>query len=91
MKQYIDDDNMDDELKNNLSTVAVFCYAILSPYIAQYLTSEQFSALVVAVTGVLLVLYSERHPRDNSNTCDCEMKETILNDEYTVDPVDGDD
>ena len=83
---------MDDELKNELSTIAVFCYAILSPYIAQYLTSEQFSALVVAITGVLLVLYSERHPRDTANKdCNCvDNEEIILNEEYTLDPNDGD-
>lgn len=83
---------MDDELKNELSTIAVFCYAILSPYIAQYLTSEQFSALVVAITGVLLVLYSERHPRDVGNKdCNCGNEEIIMNDEYTVDPTDDGD
>lgn len=83
---------MDDELKNELSSIAVFCYAVLSPYIAQYLTSEQFSALVVAITGVLLVLYSERHPRDTANNdCNCGNEEIIMNDEYTVDPTDDGD
>lgn len=86
---------MNDELKNNLSTIAVLCYAVLSPYIAQYLTADQFSALVVAVTGVLLVVYSARHPNTmevfgNNKGCDCENEEIILNEEYTLDPLEDD-
>ena len=87
---------MDDDLKNNLSTIAVLCYAILSPYIAQYLTAEQFSALFIAIVGVIFVIYSARHPNTmgifGNNGCDCEMEEEIiLNEEYTLDPLDDGD
>ena len=88
---------MDDDLKNNLSTIAVLVYTIISPYIAQYLTQDQFSALVVAITGVLLVVYSARHPNTmeifgNDYTCDCGCdEEIILNEEYTLDPLEDDD
>lgn len=84
---------MDDDLKNNLSTIAVLCYAVLSPYIAQYLTADQFSALFVAIIGIVLVLYSAKHPNTmgifgNDKVCNCENEEIILNEEYTIDPND---
>lgn len=83
-------------MKNNLSTIAVIVYGILSPYIAQYLTHEQFSALFIAVVSTVLVLYSAKHPNTfkclGNDTCDCEMKEEIiLNEEYTLDPLDDGD
>ena len=85
---------MNDDLKNNLSTIAVLCYAILSPYIAQYLTADQFSALFVAIVGVILVLYSAKYPNTfkcfgngKCEDCGCGNEEIILNEEYTVDPV----
>ena len=85
----------DDDLKNNLSTIAVIVYGILSPYIAQYLTHEQFSALFIAVVSTILVLYSAKHPNTfkwlGNNTCDCGYnEEIILNEEYTLDPNDDD-
>lgn len=88
---------MDDDLKNNLSTIAVLCYAVLSPYIAQYLTADQFSALFVAIIGVVLVLYSAKYPNTfevlgngKCEDCSCGTEEIILNEEYTVDPTDDD-
>lgn len=86
---------MEDDLKNNLSTIAVLCYAVLSPYIAQYLTADQFSALFVAIIGIGLVVYSAKHPNTmeifgNSQDCDCDCEEIVLNEEYTTDPLDDD-
>ena len=84
---------MDDELKNDLSTIIVILTGALSPFIAQYLTQEQFSALVIAIINVVFILYSERHPRDTANKdCSCvDNEEIIMNDEYTVDPTDDGD
>ena len=85
----------DDDLKNNLSTIAVIIYGFLSPYIAQYLTHEQFSALFIAIVSTILVLYSARHPNtfeslgNGKKECDCGNEETVLNDEYEVDPVES--
>lgn len=86
---------MTDDLRNNLSTIVVILCGALSPFVAQYLTQEQFSALVIAIINVFFILYSAKYPntfRSLGNAkydCTCN-EETVLNDEYTVDPV-GDD
>ena len=89
---------MNDELKNNLSTIIVILTGALSPFVAQYLTQEQFSDLVIAIINVIFILYSAKYPNTmkffgNSKGCSCvDNEEIILNEEYTVDPVnDGDD
>lgn len=85
---------MNDDLKNNLSTVAVLVYGVLSPYLAQYLSADQFSALFIAIISIVLVLYSAKNPNTMKclgNGCDdrnCEEK--VLNDEYEIDPNDDD-
>lgn len=84
----------DDELKNNISTIAVLVYGVLSPFLAQYLTQDQFSALALAIVSIVLVLYSAKNPNTfgwlgNGKQCDCN-EETVLNDEYEIDPNDDD-
>ena len=84
---------MADDWKNNVSTVAVLVYGVLSPYLAQYLSADQFSALCIALVSIVLVLYSAKHPNTFSvlgnGKCDdnCNYEETVLNDEYKIDPV----
>ena len=85
---------MTDDWKNNVSTVAVLIYGILSPYLAQYLSQDQFSALFIAVISIVLVLYSAKHPNTfeslgNGKDDDCGCNgETVLNDDYELDPTD---
>ena len=84
-----------DYLKHNVSTIAVMVYGVLSPYLAQYLSADEFSALALAVVSIVIALYSASHPNTfkclgNCNTNDCSCKETVMNDEYVVDPT-GDD
>lgn len=87
---------MTDDWKNNVSTVAVLIYGILSPYLAQYLSQDQFSALFIAVISIVLVLYSAKHPNTfeslgNGKDDDCGCNgETVLNDDYELDPTDDD-
>ena len=87
---------MNDDLKNNLSTVAVLIYGVLSPYLAQYLSADQFSALFIAIISIVLVLYSAKYPNTFSalgnGKCDgnCDCEETVMNDEYEIDPTDDD-
>lgn len=81
---------MDNDLKNNLSTIAVMLYGILSPYLAQYLSSEQFSALFIAVFGSIIIMYSAKHPNTmkafgNDNTQTVETEEDLINEEYEED------
>ena len=81
---------MDNELKNNLSTIAVLLYGILSPYLAQYLNQEQFSALFIAVFGIILIVYSAKNPNTmkifgNENVAKVETEEDLINEEYGED------
>ena len=86
---------MNDELKNNLSTIIVILTGALSPFVAQYLTHEQFSALVIAMVNVIFILYSAKYPNTmkifgNNKGCDGANEEIILNEEYTLDPLEDD-
>lgn len=87
---------MADDWKNNVSTIAVLLYGVLSPYLAQYLSADQFSALCIALVSIVLVLYSAKHPNTfsalgNGKCDDCNCEETVMNEEYEIDPVDGDE
>lgn len=85
---------MIDDWKNNVSTVAVLLYGVLSPFLAQYLSAEQFSALCIALVSIVLVVYSEKHPHTfkalGNGKCDgnCDCEETVMNEEYEINPVD---
>lgn len=84
---------MIDDWKNNVSTVAVLVYGVLSPYLAQYLSADQFSALCIALVSIVLVLYSAKHPNTfkalgngkYDGNCDCE--ETVMNEESEINLV----
>ena len=81
---------MIDDWKNNVSTVAVLLYGVLSPFLAQYLSAERVIALCIAVVRCVLVVYSEKHPHTCGNgNCNCE--ETVMNEESETNPVDGDE
>ena len=82
---------VNEDLKNNLSTIVLLVTGALSPFVAQYVTHEQFSALVIAIVDVIFILYSAKHPNTfkalGNEKCDdgaCDG-ETVLNDEYEVD------
>lgn len=81
---------MDNDLKSNLSTMAVILYGILSPYLAQYLSSEQFSALFIAVFGTILIVFSAKNPNKlkifgNDNATVTENEEDLINEECEED------
>lgn len=83
---------MIDDWKNNVSTVAVLVYGVLSPYLAQYLSAEQFSALCIALVSIVLVLYSAKHPNTfkalgNGKCDDCDCEETVMNEESEINLV----
>lgn len=83
---------MIDDWKNNVSTVAVLVYGVLSPYLAQYLSAEQFSALCIALVSIVLVLYSAKHPNTfkalgNGKCDDCNCEETVMNEESEINLV----
>ena len=84
---------MTDDWKNNVSTGAVLLYGVLSPFLAQYLSAEQFSALCIALVSIVLVVYSEKHPNTlkafGNGKCDgnCNCEKTVMNEEYEINPV----
>ena len=47
-----------DNLQGNISTVLVALYAILAPYISQYMSQEVF----LSVCGLILVVWSAYNP-----------------------------
>lgn len=75
-----------DNLQGNISTIAVFIYTILAPYIAQYISQEVF----LAIFGVILVLWSAYNPNTfkflgNDKSTFTLEEERVLNDEYECD------
>ena len=77
-----------DDWKNNVSTIAVLIYGVLSPYLAQYLSADQFSALCIAIVSIVLVVWSAKNPNtmkifgNDVFVCDCETEEDLINEEY---------
>lgn len=73
-------------IQNNLSTIAVLLYGAFSPFLAQYLSSEQFSASFIAIVSIVLILYSAKHPNTfkflGNAPAPMETEEKVLNDEY---------
>lgn len=74
-------------LEGNLSTIAVWLYCLLAPFIAQYISQEVF----IAIFGIIIAVWSSANPntfaflKNNIKKCDCsyETEETVMNDEYT--------
>lgn len=79
---------MDDDIKNNLSTIAVWVYVVIAPYVSEYITQDQFVTLIVAIIGLCIAVYSSANPNtfkrlgNDDNTCECE--EDLINEEYEV-------
>lgn len=75
-----------DNLQGNLSTVLVWIYVIIAPYIATYMSQDQFVTIMTAVVGLIITIWSAYNPNsfkflDNAPE-EIETKETVLNDEY---------
>lgn len=48
----------DTNLQGNISTIIVFIYTILAPYIAQYISQEVF----LSIFGLIITIWSAYHP-----------------------------
>jgi hypothetical protein len=77
---------------NNISTIAVFIYMLISPILVQYgynIQQEVFVGAFVGIFGLLLAIWSSRNPNtiaalgNQPNTVD--PTEPVLNDEYECD------
>ena len=53
--------------KENLSTLLVWLYVLIAPYIAQYISQEQFLTLGLIIVGVIGAIYSSKHPNTMFN------------------------
>lgn len=84
-----------DNFIGNLSTIAVWCWVIVAPYLVDYMTQDQFIALFTAIVGIALALFSSYHPNtfkflNNDDDMPIGIQidkvtlERILNDEYEV-------
>ena len=78
---------MNEELlsKENLSTIFVWLWIIIGPYLVEYMNRDQFVALGVVIVGIIGAIYSSKHPNKLSilgNNPTIETEETVLNDEY---------
>ena len=77
---------MENNLIGNVSTIAVWIYCILAPYIGQYISQDVF----LAIFGLLLALWSSSNPNTfkwlgnglKTCTCNCQTEETLVNEEY---------
>ena len=62
-------------LQGNLSTILVWIYCIIAPYIAQYMSQDQFVTIMTALVGLIVAIWSAYNPnsfkfsKNSSNTC----------------------
>ena len=77
----------DNNLTGNISTIAVWVYVILAPYIATYISQDVFLAIV----GIILAVWSSSNPNSfkilgnyKKCECNCGIEETVMNDEYEL-------
>lgn len=72
--------------KNDLSTIAVWIFTIIAPYVSAYITQETFTTLFVAIIGLIIAIYSSKNPNTmeilGNQPVTLETQETVLNDEY---------
>ena len=50
--------------ENNISTILVWIYMIIGPYIASYMNQDQFIVIGTAVFGLILAIWSAYHPNN---------------------------
>ena len=79
--------------KENLSTIFVWLWIIIGPYLVEYMNQDQFVALGVVIVGIIGAVYSSKHPNKlnilGNNKPEIEIEETVLNDEYECDEDGG--
>lgn len=84
-------DNIDNNIQGNLSTIILFIYIIIAPYIESLgITQSMFSEVSFAIIGLGIAIWSAYNPNtlkvfgNEEKPCQCkvENEETVLNDEY---------
>lgn len=84
----------DNNIQGNLSTIILFIYILISPYIESFgITQSMFAEFCFAILGLAIAVWSAYNPNtlkifgNDKNNCQCKIedKETVLNDEYETD------
>lgn len=80
--------------KENASTIFVWLWVILGPYLSAYLNQDQFVTLGVIIIGIIGAVYSSRNPNTlsalgNEKTVTVDPTEPVLNPEYETNDGDG--
>ena len=75
-----------ENLQGNLSTILVWVYVIIAPYIATYMSQDQFVTIMTAVVGLIITIWSAYNPNRFKFLGNAEppmqTEETVMNDEY---------
>ena len=75
-------------IQGNLSTLLVWVYVLIAPYIATYMSQDQFVTIMTAVVGLIVTVWSAYHPNsfqflgNEKEEPQVETSEKVLNDEY---------
>ena len=74
-------------LEGNLSTILVWIYVIIAPYIATYMSQDQFVTIMTAIVGLIITIWSAYNPNSfkflgNAEETKVETEEDLINDEY---------
>ena len=74
-------------IQGNLSTILVWIYVIIAPYIATYMSEDQFVTIMTAVVGLSITIWSAYNPNSfeflgNKAEEVVETEEDLINDEY---------
>ena len=74
-------------IQGKLSTILVWIYVIIAPYIATYMSQDQFVTIMTAVVGLIITIWSAYNPNSfeflgNKPEELVETEEDLINDEY---------
>ena len=79
-------DDIMDNLQGNLSTILVWVYVIIAPYIATYMSQDQFVTIMTAIVGLIVTIWSAYNPNSfgflGNAPEPMQTEETVMNDEY---------
>lgn len=88
---------MTEELNvGNISTIATWLSILLYPIIVGYgieLDQATLTTFIYTLIVIVIAIWSSYNPntfkflKNAKSDCSCETEETILNDDYTVDPT----
>lgn len=90
-------DCKDNNIQGNLSTIILFIYILISPYIESLgITQSMFAEVCFAIIGLIIAVWSAYNPNtleifgNDNKDCQCGCTEKVLNDEYETNITDED-